>query len=312
MIEVQATARARNMTLSLSEASAIEQLSDLLYEFLPGSGNNNTAFPIAALRAGVTPYWSGGSKRPAIVQLLTLTLQNKRSSFCPLIIEVVKQSMMWRRGKGNPLTLEEVQQLNELLPGVGFRIPELLDAKFLDGLPTTTQPAAQSEVGQPTEGQFSQLKDALLQLSTLAPHPRGYAFEKFLKDVFEVHGLSPRSAFRLVGEQIDGSFAMSGETYLLEAKWENTQTGAGDLHAFSGKVGGKAAWSRGLFISQSGFSVEGIEAFCRGRPTPIVCLDGLDLFDALERRISIEKVIGRKVRRAAETGFAFIRVRDLF
>ncbi|MGY3362469.1 hypothetical protein ACVWZK_009132 [Bradyrhizobium sp. GM0.4] len=37
---------------------------------------------------------------------------------------------------------------------------------------------------------------------------------------------------RLVGEQIDGSFLLGDETYLLEAKWQNEQTGIGELHAF--------------------------------------------------------------------------------
>jgi hypothetical protein len=31
--------------LSLAEAQAIENIADLLYEFLPGSGNNKTAYP---------------------------------------------------------------------------------------------------------------------------------------------------------------------------------------------------------------------------------------------------------------------------
>jgi len=35
---------------------------------------------------------------------------------------------------------------------------------------------------------------------------RGYALEKFLNEVFELEGLKPRNAFKLVGEQIDGSF----------------------------------------------------------------------------------------------------------
>jgi predicted transcriptional regulator of viral defense system len=34
--------------LSLCEAQAVENISDLLYEFPPGSGNSKTAFPLAA------------------------------------------------------------------------------------------------------------------------------------------------------------------------------------------------------------------------------------------------------------------------
>lgn len=34
--------------LSFREAQAVEDLADILYDFLPGSGNNRTAFPLAA------------------------------------------------------------------------------------------------------------------------------------------------------------------------------------------------------------------------------------------------------------------------
>ena len=64
------------------------------------------------------------------------------------------------------------------------------------------------------------LRDQLLQISRLDPQARGFAYEKFLKDVFNANGLAPRASFRLVGEQIDGSFELSSETYLLEAKWK--------------------------------------------------------------------------------------------
>ena len=45
----------------------------------------------------------------------------------------------------------------------------------------------------------SSLADRLLDVSTMDPHPRGYAFEKFLKDVFDAYGLSARASFRLKG-----------------------------------------------------------------------------------------------------------------
>ena len=66
--------------LSFREAQAVEDLADLLYDFLSGSGNSRTAFPIVAAQAGVGELWIPGSKRPAIVQLLTATLEQRRSS----------------------------------------------------------------------------------------------------------------------------------------------------------------------------------------------------------------------------------------
>jgi hypothetical protein len=55
-------------------------------------------------------------------------------------------------------------------------------------------------------------------VSSLKPDARGRAFESFLNDLFAAYGLSPRNPFRLTGEQIDGSFELGQDTYLLEAK----------------------------------------------------------------------------------------------
>ena len=154
------------------------------------------------------------------------------------------------------------------------------------------------------------LKNQLLALSQLEPNPRGYAYERFLRDLFDAHGLAARASFRLVGEQIDGSFQLGSETYLLEAKWQNLPVGAADLRAFNAKVEEKAAWSRGLFVSNSGFTSEGISAFGRGKR--LVCMDGLDLYELLNRKLSLADVLAKKIRRAAETGTPFVSVRDLF
>jgi hypothetical protein len=157
---------------------------------------------------------------------------------------------------------------------------------------------------------YSELLSMLMSLASLEPSPRGYAFETYLKKLFDSFGLEARAPFRLVGEQIDGSFVLGSETYLLEAKWQNEFSGVKELHAFHGKVEQKATWSRGLFVSYSGFSEQGLIAFGKGKR--IICLDGLDLSEALSRELPLNVVLERKVRNAAETGAAFVRVRDLF
>jgi hypothetical protein len=180
----------------------------------------------------------------------------------------------------------------------------------LEGKPDAAKPAGQSPAPAFDRPRLSQLKVELLALHQLAPQARGYAFEKLLCDMFNVYGLAAREPFRLRGEQIDGSFQLSNETYLLEAKWQGEQTGVADLHTFHGKLEQKAAWTRGLFISNSGFTEDGLAAFGRGKR--VICMDGLDLHDTMHREIPLNLVLDRKVRRAAETGFPFARVRDLF
>jgi hypothetical protein len=128
---------------------------------------------------------------------------------------------------------------------------------------------------------LASLRDELVQVSSLAPHERGYAFEAFLKRCFDAAGLAAREPFRNIGEQIDGSFLLGDETYLMEAKWHTAPTGVADLHVFHGKLEQKAVWARGLFVSYNGFTVEGLTAFGSGKR--LICMDGRDLYDALDR-----------------------------
>ncbi len=126
-----------------------------------------------------------------------------------------------------------------------------------------------------------------------------------------MNGLAPRGSFRLVGEQIDGSFKLGQDTYLIEAKWHDSQIGQADLLVFNGKVQGKSTWSRGIFISNSGFTPDGLTAFSKGRPTNMIGLSGQDLSFILSGEMSLADAIDRKARRAAETGEFFVSVFDL-
>lgn len=180
----------------------------------------------------------------------------------------------------------------------------------LEGKPEGIKPIVQPPALAFDRPRLISLKAELLALSQLVPQTRGYAFEKLLQGIFNVYGLEAREPFRLRGEQIDGSFQLSNETYLVEAKWQGDQTGVADLHTFHGKLEQKAAWTRGLFISNSGFTEDGLAAFGRGKR--VICMDGLDLHEAMHREIPLNHVLERKARRAAETGSPFARVRDLF
>lgn len=179
----------------------------------------------------------------------------------------------------------------------------------LEGKPDT------SPAGEPPKPTYDKprllaLRNDLIGFVQLSPQARGYAFETLLRDLFNVYGLQAREPFRLKGEQIDGSFVLQGETYLVEAKWQEAPTGVADLHTFHGKLEQKAAWTRGLFVSNSGFTEDGLAAFGKGKR--VVCMDGLDLYETLSRELPLNHVLESKVRRAAETGLPFARVRDLF
>lgn len=175
--------------------------------------------------------------------------------------------------------------------------------------PSAAENTTVSPVSRIDEPLAASLREHLLGLSALEPKPRGYAFEKFLKQLFDASGLAPRAPFRLVGEQIDGSFELADDTYLLEAKWTNALVNAATLRSFNAKVEDKAKWSRGLFVSYTGFSSDGLTAFGRGKS--VICMDGLDLHEILSDRLDFGSVLGLKARHAAETGEPFVRVHEL-
>lgn len=157
---------------------------------------------------------------------------------------------------------------------------------------------------------FARLLDGLLAIRDLDPQARGYAFERFLTELFDAFHLKAREPFRIDGEQIDGSFELADETYLIEAKWLNRKVGQAELHTFHGKVDQKASWARGVFISFGGFTDEGLRAFGRGKR--VIGIEGKDLYEALDRGISVDCLTSRKVRHAAETGEVFAPVAELF
>ena len=299
---------------SLDESMAIADLAEHLYDYLPANphpyANKAVSFPGVAAQLGLGRYWPGGSKRPAITTFLTTLLEHDRGQFCPFMVNTVKVAVGYRRQKQQPLCREDIEALNKIIVRVGFKIPELHDPKFLDGLPRKSGANAQQKPEVRAE-EVQRLNQALVGLAQLKGQGRGFAFEKFLNELFAVFNLAPRGSFRLVGEQIDGSFELDSAVYLLEAKWQDPPVGLGELLTFAGKVGGKATWSRGLIVSYSGYSNDGLEAFGRGRATSIICMDGLDLHEVLSGKLDLKEVLRRKARRASETNAAFVRVRDL-
>jgi hypothetical protein len=82
------------------------------------------------------------------------------------------------------------------------------------------------------------------------------------------------------------------------------------LMTFSGKVAGEAYRARGLLVSNSGFTADGLGGFSRGRQTNLICADGLDLYEVLSRQVSLIEIMEVKARRAAEINRVYVRERS--
>jgi hypothetical protein len=298
------------MNLTLVEIKAINELAEHLYGYLPGKAHpyadQEISFQGIAHRLGLGNFWSGGSKKSAIGKLLESTLKYRKEAFCSLILAVVEKTMAYNN-RNHPFSKEDIQELNHLVFALGFKIPELWDSKFISQLPSFQAPA----VGKENKVDFSLFKNRLFDLTSLDAINRGFAFEKFLNEFFGANNLIPRESFRIVGEQIDGSFQLDAETYLLEAKWQKESINEGDLLIFEGKVRSKSNWSRGLFVSYGSFSEDALHAFSRGKSTSIVGMTSQDLFLIFENEMLLADAIRYKIRWAAETGEFFKSVFEL-
>ena len=300
---------------ALEQGLTLDDLAQHLYDFLPGTphpyADKDLSFPGVARELGLSKYWQGGSKQPAIRKMLEGVLNSGTGKFSPLIVQIVQRSMT-RRKRNDPITREDIERLNVLLIKLSVKIPELHSAAFLNRLPSAEKSSSTpTPAGVPPRA-LADLQSRLTELMQMPAQPRGFAFEKFLSELFALYGLAPRGSFRLVGEQIDGSFQVGQIVFLLEAKWQDAETGQADLLIFDGKVVGKGRGGLGLFVSYNRFSDEGLQAFSNGRSTSIVCMDGFDLYQVVSGRLNLVDVIERKRRRAVETNRAFVPVRELF
>jgi len=130
----------------------------------------------------------------------------------------------------------------------------------------------------------------------------GLALEKLLNELFETFDLRPRQPYRVVGEQVDGSFELDGHVYLVESKWEKHALPEADLLVFKGKIESKSPFTRGVFIALNGITEPAKYAITRGQAPPFFIMDGYDLLMIFSEAIDLREFLRRRVRLLAEEG----------
>lgn len=312
------------MGLPLKESRAVRELADILYDFLPGSGSatwkGHVSFKSVADKVGAGDFWQPGSKLPMITALLERTLEFRRGRFEPLVVEIVRAGLTYRQKAGKPVTPDEIEKINGLILEIGFKFPDLWDQGFLASLRTERAVRATERVERARSAErlresertersreLEDLKKAFLALHESSDRQQaGLQLENVLNRLFALHDLSPREAFRVVGEQIDGSFELDHEVYLLEAKWQQDPSPAADLYVFREKVEGKSKFTRGVFLSINGVSREAVDAITRGKQPNFFVSDGYDIMMLLEDNMDLAAFLRRRQRLLAEEGLVCV------
>ncbi len=134
---------------------------------------------------------------------------------------------------------------------------------------------------------------------------RGYLFEEFLRKLFLNAGIEVTEPFKIVGEQIDGSFKYDGEHYIFEAKWHDSWSASNSLYQFAAKVQGKMH-GRGVFISINGFSPGSVQALTTGKAIQTILVDGGDLVPITEGMYTLKEMLDNKIKAAQTMGRIYV------
>ena len=318
------------MGISMKESHAAAAMGELLASFLPGSGarqwSGHESIQTIAEKLGLGAYWHKASKRVMIAHLLEQTLLQKRERFEPFILEVVRAGIRYREKSGNPITKAEIEELNGHIYDVGFKFPELWDPLFLTSVgrdrkeraAQCVQDAVQQEriivAGRSQRAEtLTACREKLIALFVEPNRQRaGLSLEELLNKLFESGGLEPRRPFKLVGEQIDGSFVLDYENYLLEAKWERDALPAAPLMVFREKVTGKSQHTRGVFLAMNGITEEAKAAIVCGKQPTFFVITGHDLMMVLEGALAVDEFLRQRQRLLADEGAMFVPFADLY
>ncbi len=142
------------------------------------------------------------------------------------------------------------------------------------------------------------LKAEFLLLAAEADRNKaGLALEGLLNRLFELFDLHPRRAFRVVGEQIDGSFEMGEQVYLVESKWEKTALpGRRTSSFFAARSKVNQHSPEGVFIALNDISAAARGAITRGKAPSFFVMNGHDLMMVLDEAITLPDFLRQRIQ----------------
>ena len=130
---------------------------------------------------------------------------------------------------------------------------------------------------------------------------KGYAFEKYITLLFDAFSLNPMVSYKTRFNQIDGSFSIDNQTFLIEAKYTNNPINKNPLVLFEDKIKRKSSHARGLFLTHAPLSKNAVKYFENSGSTFIVMYtDEIDYI--LRKKMNLPDLIRKKIRHLDETG----------
>jgi len=148
------------------------------------------------------------------------------------------------------------------------------------------------------------------------PQRRGELFEKFVNNLFRVHGVLVKESFRVteedggkVLEQVDGVIELDGELYFVEVKYINRQLDVNDVSRHLVRIYHRHS-ARGLFVSATLMADPALQLCTEALQRTVVSLCLLEeIAELLEQYGDLAAFLRAKFRAATIEKKPFVRLR---
>lgn len=120
------------------------------------------------------------------------------------------------------------------------------------------------------------------KIKKLDPKRRGVLFERLFNEIFKNHNILLEESIKNYGgsQQIDGAVEINNRIFLVEVKWEKSETlAASKLYSFLGKINSKIEGTLGIFISYNELKenfLDSIRAIRAGIKQNCIIINGED------------------------------------
>lgn len=135
----------------------------------------------------------------------------------------------------------------------------------------------------------------------------GYEFENWFFKLVDYCEIVCKKPYKTNGRQVDGAITIDGTTYLVELKFQKTQSDATDIDSLKAKVSKMADNTMAVMISVSGYSSVAISE-SSGSRTPLILLDYSHLYLFLSGGMKFDEIVTRIRRHSSQTGEAYLPV----
>lgn len=157
-------------------------------------------------------------------------------------------------------------------------------------------------------------KEEYDKIKLLPPRKRGFQFEKLINKICHDEGILLSNSYRTAEseQQIDGAVEINKKVFLIEAKWERTETlAASKLYSFLGKINSKIEGTIGIFISHNILSDNFISAVRNGLRQNCILIHGEEnILDIVEKKVDIGEFIWYTYQKASTKNLSCINTSE--